>query len=117
MDYLYSSYNEYTDGNGSVDCEFVFDMISKKEIEEYHKQINYDNCLEIAPSLKKRVTDEQAKKLIQKHTKCNCISDFQMLDESKKEKTIKKFYGLGFSIRQISRLTGETKGKVEKWLK
>ena len=67
--------------------------------------------------LKLRVTDEQAKRLIQKHTKCNSISDFQMLDDSKKEKYIKKLWELGLSIRQVSRLTGETKGKVEKWLR
>ena len=116
-DYLYSSYNEYIDRNGPLDYDFVYRLISEEEFEAYHNHLNTDNCLEISPSVKLRVTDEQAKKLIHKHTKCHNISEFQLLDNSKKEKYIKKLCESGLSIRQLCRLTGETKGKVERYLK
>ena len=44
-------------------------------------------------------------------------TEFQALEKTKKQKRILKLYAKGMSIRQISRLTGETKGMVEKWLK
>jgi len=39
------------------------------------------------------------------------------LDDQKKERYIKKIYEKGVSVRQMSRLTGTSKGLVEKWLK
>ena len=116
-DYAYSSYNEYAQGMGTVDADFVYQLISPKEFEEYHEYIGTVTCLDLTPTVKFRVTDEQAKDLIQKHTKCNSIAEFQMLEKSKKERYIKKLYESGLSIRQMSRLTGETKGMIEKLLK
>ena len=63
------------------------------------------------------VTDEQARKIIEKYAHCNTIPEFQGLENKKKEQAIKKIYQKGVSIRQISRLTGISKGLVEKWLK
>ena len=116
-DYLYSSYNEYSGIGETANCDFVYQLISKEEFETFHNYVNADNCLEVTSSIKLRLTDEQAKKLIQKHTKCNSISEFQLLDTSNKNKYIKMLWELGVSIRQLSRLTGETKGMVEKRLK
>ena len=62
-------------------------------------------------------TEEQAKKIIMKYSKCRSISEFEILPTDLKEKYIKKFHANGVSIRQISRLCGETKGLVEKYLR
>ena len=43
--------------------------------------------------------------------------EFQGLEEKKKERYIKKIYEKGVSIRQIGRLTGISKGLIEKHLK
>ena len=64
-----------------------------------------------------KVTDEQAMKVIHKVTRCKNITEFQLLEEKYKIKNIKKLKEQGLSVRQISRLTGTSKGLVEKWLK
>ena len=53
--------------------------------------------------------------MFKKQTGCDNMTEFQVMAETKKQ--IVKLYEKGLSIRQISRLTGETKGMVEKWLK
>ena len=61
-----------------------------------------------------RVTDEEAKRIIKKYSKCETTTDFQLLDVKERSKYIKKFKEKGVSIRQISRLTGIPKGIVER---
>lgn len=64
-----------------------------------------------------RVTDEQAKIIIEKYSKCKTVSEFQKLDTKAQHEFISIFKQRGISIRQISRLTGITKGIVEKQIK
>ena len=45
------------------------------------------------------------------------VAEFQMLDEKQKVKAIRLTNAKGASVRQLSRLTGISKGVVEKWLK
>ena len=61
-----------------------------------------------------RVTDEEAKRIIKKYSKCETATDFQLLDVKQRNKCIKTFKEKGVSIRQISRLTGISKGIVER---
>ena len=61
--------------------------------------------------------DVKAGEIIMKYSKCRSISEFEVLPTDLKEKYIKKFHANGVSIRQISRLCGETKGLVEKYLR
>ena len=56
----------------------------------------------------------EAKRIIKKHSKCETATDFQLLDIKERNKCIKKFKEKGVSIRQISRLTGISKGIVER---
>ncbi len=46
--------------------------------------------------------------------KCENATEFQALEHKKREKYIRIFKEKGISIRQISRLTGITKGVVER---
>ena len=55
--------------------------------------------------------------LIEKISHCKTIVAFQSLEKKKKERFIKKIYEKGVSVRQISRLTGTSKGMVEKHVK
>ena len=45
------------------------------------------------------------------------IAEFQILVEKHKVKAIRLANAKGASVRQLSRLTGVSKGVVEKWLK
>ena len=76
-----------------------------------------DKCLEIEDTPKIRVTDEQAKRIIKKVSNCENSAEFQKLDSKSRDEYIASFKQNGLSIRQISRLTGISKGLVEKCLK
>lgn len=116
-DYEFSSYHEYTDNEWIVDTDFLLDMLPLDVFEAFNHETNTDKCLEIEENNRIRVTDEQAKKYINSICGCDSVTEFQKFTEIKKEISIRKMYKKGLSIRQIVRLTGTSKGLVEKWLK
>ena len=61
-----------------------------------------------------RLTDDEAKAMIQKIAKCKTAGDFQMLEKETRNACIHKLHDKGMSIRQISRLTGISKKIVER---
>ena len=61
-----------------------------------------------------RINDSDAKKIIKRVSKCDNATEFQELSQEKRDKFIKKLKENGLSVRQISRLTGISKGIVEK---
>lgn len=87
--------------------------MTKKQFENYHSEINSDECLEDKSGYY-RLTDSEAKLIIEKSTKCKTINDFQILDVVTRDKKIEKLKQKGLSIRQISRLTGISFGIVRK---
>lgn len=105
-DYKYSSYRDYQKELGLIDTDFAYSMLSKKEFERYNHEMNTDKCLEMDTSPRIRVTDEQAKIIIEKHSKYKTVSDFQQLAPNVRDELILTFKQAGLSIRQISRLTG-----------
>lgn len=115
--YPYSSYNEFFAQNHLIDTDFVFGIIPKEDFKDFNNAPSSENCLEIEEKPLIKVTDEQAQKIIQKISKCKNVAEFQKLSSNQKEKYINKFHTNGISIRQISRLCGESKGIVEKYLK
>lgn len=72
------------------------------------------NCLDVEENKTIRVTDEEAKRIIKKYSKCENATEFQALEHKKRDKYIRSFNEKGISIMQISRLTGITKGVVER---
>lgn len=116
-DWKYSSFNEFYQESDLINRKYVFEIISIDEFYQFNCAENSDKCLEAESISKVRMTDEQAKTVIYKYSKCNSVADFQGLSEDKKHFYIVKFYENGISIRQIARLTGTSKGMVEKWIK
>ena len=113
-DYPYSSFKEYIDRAQIVDVEFILNMRDLERFVKFNKIKNDDKCLDIVDKAKIRVTDEQAKLIIKKISKCDSVAEFQALDLKNRDKLIGKFKDKGVSIRQISRLTGVSKGIIEK---
>ena len=109
--YSYSSVQEYLNQPVLVDTSFTFSVLSCSEFLDYHKQIAEDKCLEMEDHF--RLTDEEAKRIIKRISKCKTASDFQSLDIAKRNTYLKKLHKNGLSIRQISRLTGVSKKIVE----
>lgn len=116
-DYPYSSYTAYLHRDELVDAEFALGMIDLEAFVAFNSQPNSDKCLELTVPTRQAVTDQQAKAIIERYAHCQSVVAFQSIEPKKKEQYIKKIYEKGVSIRQISRLTGTSKGLVEKYLK
>lgn len=114
-DYAYSSYSEYLGANDLVDIDYALQLISIDEFIGLNRQIVGANCLDVPDKAITRVTDEQARVLIKKVSKCDTVSDFQNLDTVTRDKCLKKLRGKGLSIRQLSRLTGISFSIIRKY--
>ena len=63
------------------------------------------------------VTDDVAAALVHKYRKTGNITEFSALPQHKQIKAVIKAHDRGASIRQLVRVTGISKGLIEKWLK
>lgn len=114
-DYRYSSYSECLCNGELVDAEYVLRFCTVEEFAGLNSEIVETECIDISEKQVTRVTDEQAKLLIKKVSKCDNVSDFQNLETSKRDKYLKKLKEKGLSIRQLSRLTGVSFSIVRKF--
>ena len=103
--YNFSSYNEYVKKADLVDTDFCLGIIDKEQFVEFNNEYNEDVCLEIEKD-NFRLTDDEAREIIFKISKCRTITQFQNLNIDKRDKCLKLLRVNGLSIRQISRLTG-----------
>ena len=103
--YNFSSYNEYVKKADSVDTDFCLGIIDKEQFLDFNNEYNEDVCLEIEKD-NFRLTDDEAREIIFKISKCRTITQFQNLNIDKRDKCLKLLRVNGLSIRQISRLTG-----------
>ena len=113
-DYPYSSFRNYFD-TAAIDRYLVEGMIGRAEFESYHRENDNDVCMDIQDEAVRRISDEQARKLVRKRFDCETLSEVQNLPEEKKIKAIQFLRGSGASIRQVSRLTGISFGLVRKY--
>ena len=65
----------------------------------------------------KRLTDQKAINKICEACRCDQVQQIDKMDPEQKAAAIKKAIAIGVSIRQLSRLTGISKGIIEKNLK
>ena len=100
-----------------IDTESAYQIISQEQFREFHEEIETKQCLDVDDNIRIRLTDEQAKCVMKRVSGKGSVSEYQTLREDLKEKYVKKLYDKKLSIRQISRLTGVSKGLVEKWIK
>jgi hypothetical protein len=112
-EYEFSSYNEYIkERSGIIDTAFILSMIDKEEFIGFHRRGN-DNIMD-AEEKGKYVSDKDAAAMIRKIAKCNSTTDLQALETMHRDEVIAELLRNRLSIRQISRLTGISKGTVEK---
>ena len=116
-DYRYSSYSEYLSASDTIDRGFALSMLPLEAFVCFNNMPNDDQCLEIESKTKRAVSDNQAMNLIFQYTGCRTVSEFQDFDEKTKQYAIKMIHNAGVSIRQMSRLTGTSKGWIEVWLR
>lgn len=104
--YTNSSYIEYFNESSFVDRDYVMNLMTIDEFIGLHRETVNESCMDVTEKVITRVTDEQAKELIRKISKCENVSDFQRLETNQRNKYLKKLREKGLSIRQLSRLTG-----------
>ena len=113
-DYPYSSFAEYTGQPDLVDFDCVEQYVSVQSVVESSLEQMTEECLEMRDTPPKRVTDQQAKQILQKYTGCDSASAFQALSTAERDKYIHKLKKVGLSVRQISRLAGMTYYVIQK---
>ena len=113
-DYNYSSYKEYMINKAGtlIDKNFVYSIINKKEFIKIHEEKSAE-VLKL-DQRSKRKTDEEAKAIIRKICK---KKDLKEMTADKTAKCIQQIQKEGVSVRQLSRLTGLSKGVIERNLK
>jgi len=118
--YKWTNYIEYIEGSESIDTDYVlniFDTTSREKaisnFIEYITKDNEDGCLDIPE--KRRLTDDDAIKIIKDYCNIDHGIDLQKYEVDKRNfyiKNLKEKYNL--SIRQIERLTGISRGIIQK---
>ena len=88
-------------------------MMSKHEFEKFNNEKTNEKAIEDERRAN-RISDNEAKKRIAEISGCTNATDFQNLTSSEKKTYVRKFKEAGMSIRQISRLSGVSKGIIER---
>lgn len=115
----YEYMDEYMDTNQTNDTDFVLGLFNEnreKAIEnfiEYINRENYDVCLEIAE--KRQISDEEAINIIKKLCKIDHVIDLQKLEINIRNEYLRNLIkSHTLSIRQIERLTGISRGIIQR---
>ena len=111
--YPWSSYNEYTGKRRVADVDYINELLGIDDFIVLHKVESADKFLDVG-STHFRLSDDEAKGLIKNISNCNNVSEFQNLDSIIQRLYLGKLRTAGVSVRQASRLTGVSKGIVER---
>lgn len=116
--YPWNSIHSYI--NLSKDCVDKGDIISYfNSIEafiSFNQKTSEDACLDIE-NIKKRLPDDVAREIIEQQTGCSTVTAFQSLSISDRNKYLIILHKKGLSIRQLNRLTGISKGVIDRAIK
>jgi REP element-mobilizing transposase RayT len=112
-EYPWSSYKEYIGKPTMVDTEYIYEIVDRKGFDEFSKTETGEKILEYEQRAY-RISDTEAKMKMQELSGCNSAAMFQKLDLGERKMYLREFKKAGISIRQINRLTGISKGIVER---
>lgn len=117
--YKWSNYMDYVEERNITEVKYFFDILHvdrKKSLYvfiDFVNQENDDKCLEITEN--KRITDEDAKKIIKACCKVGYPVELQTFPAGERNSYIKDLKeNHGLSIRQIERLTGISRGIIQR---
>lgn len=118
--YKWTNYNDYIEKSKNTDIEYVLNIFNTTNREraingfiDFINKDNEDECLDMPD--KRGLTDDEAIKIIKAHFEVEHATDLQKLDTNKRNsyiKILKDEHDL--SIRQIERLTGISRGIIQK---
>ncbi len=145
LNYKYSSYADYIfeTGDGSVsqgksqpiigssasetqnrplsqaitDTNYPLQTIGAAQFIAFHDAPTERSVMEINESKAFYLTEEQSKRLLEKICGAKSAADFQRLSQAEQAETIILARKRGASVRQLNRLTGLSRGMIERWTK
>ena len=111
--YRWSSYRAYQTGKGAVtDTAFAEKLFGGREaLASYLIRENDDTVMDEGEPVR-RVTDEQAKEILNRTSGCRTVSAFQQLNPALQREYVVKLYQEGLSMTQVSWLTGKSRATV-----
>jgi len=118
-DYKWTNYSDYIEENELTDTDFVLHIFNEASreyaVNEFIAYINKedsDECMDIPD--KRQLTDNEAIKIIEEYCRVDHCIDLQKLETEKRDLYIRRLKKLNLSIRQIERLTGISRGIIQK---
>lgn len=113
--YPWSSFYAYGNPNNTlVNTTVGLKLLNSYErFVEFHQEMAEDECFDIH-KIPMRLSDETAKAIIKQECGCETSTEFQDFSKTKRDQAIHVLREKGLSIRQINRLTGVSRGIIEK---
>lgn len=111
-DYPYSSINDYLQGSGLCDTEYVYRLYDHKALVDYLNTPSDEIGLDEQVG---HITDREASALICKTMNVKEPADCFEFTKGQLEKTVPELKKYGVSLRQLSRLTGLSIGVLRKF--
>jgi len=120
---FWTSYSDYLTASGCTDADFILSMFDDDKAQarkQFEKFLNEEEELSIPEELvilsaetASRLTDEQAIEIISEIAEGRICSKLAGLAKEPRDKLLRHLRGRGLSVRQISRLTGISRGIVQ----
>jgi len=111
--YEWSSYKEFVGTSSIIDTDLIFDITDKQDFIQFNMTKASDIAIEDEPRVF-RQTEDMVKKEIFKICGCSNVTEFQQMEIVIQRKCIEKLKEYGASIRQLNRLTGVSRGVIER---
>lgn len=107
----WSSYRSLGTGLSAADHGRLLEFMPIEQLHTFVETPTEDRFLDLAPDL--RITDREAAELVKRIYRIKTLSEFQTLPPEEQAAGIRNMHGKGCSIRQLARLTGVAKGRIE----
>ena len=115
-EYLFSSAGEYICGKkGITDTGEILQLFNSCSLKDFIMQENADSCLEINMAVRKTLTDAAAREIILKEFRTLTPEVGTKENRASFETAVRNCYLGGVSIRQMSRLTGISRGILQRY--
>ena len=113
--YRWSSYRSLGTDLPPVDGDRLLEYLPLEQLRAFVETQTEDRFLDLEPDL--RITDQEAAEMAKGIIKTKRLSGIHMLPPAEQAAGIKSLHEKGCSIRQLARLTGISKGRIEGMLK
>lgn len=114
--YPWTSYQDYVHSTDSslTDTTFILKLIGGvTEFRNWHEIYSEEAPSELVPT-RKRLPDDVAKDIIRQECGCSFTAAFQEFTITERNQHLNSLHKKGLSIRQLNRLTGVSRGIIER---